>query len=54
MRAADIAKLILALAAAILFAWSLRTGADEPRWIAIALLAIAVALRWWRPRPPRG
>lgn len=47
------AKLALALLAAILFAFSMRTeDADYLRWIAIALLAAAVALRFFRPKPP--
>ena len=44
-------KLALALMAAIFFAGSMRTGQDWPRWVAIALLAAAVLLRFLRPRP---
>lgn len=43
-------KLGLGLAAAVLFAASLRTGNDTFRWVAIALLAVAVLLRFARPR----
>ncbi len=47
------AKLALALVAAILFAASMRRDdADFLRWIAIALLAVAVALRFLQKRPP--
>ena len=47
------AKLALALVAAILFAASMRMeDADYLRWIAIALLAAAVLLRFVRRRPP--
>ncbi len=47
-------KLALALAAAILFAASLRSGVDWPRYVAIALLVVAVLLRFVAPRQPRG
>ena len=48
------AKLALALIAAILFAASMRMPeADYLRWIAIALLAAAVALRFFRRPPPQ-
>jgi len=43
-------KLGLALAAAILFAASLRSGLDWPRYVAIALLVVAVLLRLLQPR----
>jgi hypothetical protein len=47
------AKLALALMAAILFAASMRReDSDYLRWIAIGLLAAAVALRFVRRRPP--
>jgi hypothetical protein len=47
------AKLALALVAAILFAGSMRIeNADYLRWIAIALLAAAVLLRFVRRPPP--
>ncbi len=45
-------KLGLALAAAILFAASLRTGLDWPRYVAIALLVVAVLLRFAQPPRP--
>ena len=43
-------KLALALSAAVLFAVSLRSGLDWPRYVAIALLVVAVALRFLQPR----
>lgn len=46
-------KLALAVMAAILFAGSLRTDEDWLRWLAIALLAAAVLLRFAGPRGPR-
>jgi hypothetical protein len=47
------AKLALALVAAIVFAFSMRMeDADYLRWIAIALLAAAVLLRFVRRPPP--
>lgn len=47
-------KLALALVAAILFAASLRSGLDWPRYVAIALLVVAVLLRFVQPpRRPR-
>ena len=46
-------KLALALMAAIFFAASMRLeNADYLRWIAIALLAGAVLLRFVKPRRP--
>ncbi len=47
------AKLGLAVMAAIFFAGSLRSGYDWPRWVAIALLAAAVLLRFLGPRRSR-
>ena len=44
------AKLGLAVAAAIFFAGALRSGLDWPRYVAIALLAAAVLLRFVAPR----
>jgi hypothetical protein len=44
-----ILKLLLALAAAVLFAASMWTGLDWLRWLAIGLLAAAVVLRFVRP-----
>jgi ABC-type bacteriocin/lantibiotic exporter with double-glycine peptidase domain len=41
-----ILKLLLALAAALLFAASMWTGIDWLRWVAIAMLAVAVLLRF--------
>ena len=45
-------KLALAVAAAVLFGLSMRTGEDWLRWLAIGLLAAAVLLRFVGPRPP--
>ena len=39
-------KLALAVAAAILFAASMRSGLDWPRYVAIALIVVAVLLRF--------
>jgi len=44
------AKLGLAVMAAIFFAGSLRSGRDWPRYVAIAMLAAAVLLRFVGPR----
>jgi hypothetical protein len=52
MRRIDIFKLMLALCAAILFVWGLRTDQTAYRWAAIACLAAAVLLRFISPRPP--
>ena len=41
-----VAKLTLALIAAMLFAFGVRGDSPPLRWAAIAFLAIAVALRW--------
>ena len=46
-------KLGLALAAAIFFAASMRSGLDWPRYVAIALLVVAVLLRFAAPNRPR-
>ena len=48
------AKLGLAVAAAIFFAGALRSGLDWPRYVAIALLAAAVLLRFVSPRRGRA
>jgi len=50
MNAITRAKLGLAVMAAVFFAGSLRSGLDWPRWVAIALLAAAVLLRFVGPR----
>ena len=50
MNAITRAKLVLAVMAAIFFAGSLRSGRDWPLWVAIALLAAAVLLRFAGPR----
>jgi hypothetical protein len=48
------AKLGLMLAAAIFFAGALRSGVEWPRYVAIALLAAALLLRFVGPRRGRG
>ena len=45
-------KLGLALGAAILFAASMRSGLEWPRYVAIALLVVALLLRF--AQPPRS
>lgn len=50
MDAVTRAKLGLAVMAAIFFAGALRSGLEWPRWVAIALLAGAVLLRFIAPR----
>lgn len=50
MNAVTRAKLGLAVMAAIFFAGSLRSGLEWPRWVAIAMLAAAVLLRFVGPR----
>ncbi len=46
MNPMTIAKLTLALIAAILFLMGIRGDSPPLRWAAIAFLAIAVLLRW--------
>ena len=46
------AKLALVVMAAIFFGGSLLTGQDWPRLVAIALLVTALALRFFKPKPP--
>jgi hypothetical protein len=50
MRSLDGAKLGLGACALVLFAWSIRTGAPEYRWAAVACLLAAFLLRFARPR----
>ncbi|HMI55971.1 MAG TPA: hypothetical protein VK494_07290 [Gemmatimonadaceae bacterium] len=49
-----IAKLGLMLAAAILLAWGIRTDDSAIRWAGIGFLFIALILRFFKPRKPRG
>ena len=44
-------KLALAVVAAVLFGLSMRVDQDWLRWLAIGLLAAAVVLRFFTPRP---
>ncbi len=53
MDAVTRAKLGLAVMAAIFFAGSLRSATDWPRYVAIALLAAAVLLRFVTTRRGR-
>lgn len=50
MRRVDAYKVGLAICAFALFAWSIRTGAPEYRWAALACLLAAFAIRFIRPR----
>jgi len=52
MRRIDTYKLALAGCAAVLLFWGIRTGSEAYRWAGIALLAVAVLLRFIRPRRP--
>jgi len=49
-----LAKLALMLIAAILFAWGIRTDDNALRWAGILFLFIALVLRFFKPRKPRG
>ena len=49
-----IAKLALMLIAAVLLAWGFRSDDSALRWAVIALLFIALILRFFKPRNPRG
>jgi len=49
-----IAKLALMLIAAILLAWGVRADDSVLRWAGIAFLFIALILRFFKPRKPRG
>ena len=49
-----IAKLSLALIAAILLGWGIRSDDSALRWAGIGFLIIAVILRFIKPRNPRG
>jgi len=49
-----LAKLALMLIAAILFAWVIRTDDNALRWAGILFLFIALVLRFFKPRKPRG
>lgn len=49
-----LAKLALMLIAAILLAWGIRTDDSALRWAGIFFLFIALVLRFFKPRKPRG
>lgn len=49
-----VAKLALMLIAAILLAWGIRTDDSAIRWAGILFLFIALILRFFKPRKPRG
>ena len=49
-----VAKLALMLIAAILLAWGIRTDDSAIRWAGILFLFIALILRFFKPREPRG
>ncbi len=48
------AKLALMLVAAILLAWGIRSDDAALRWAGILFLFIALVLRFFKPRKPRG
>lgn len=49
-----IAKLALMLIAAVLLAWGIRTDDAAIRWAGILFLIVALVLRFFKPRKPRG
>ena len=44
------AKIALAVVAAILFGWGLRTDDSTLRWAGVACLVVALALRFIQPK----
>lgn len=46
------AKLALALCGLLLFGAGIRTGSEALRWAAIACVAVAWLLRFWKTPPP--
>ena len=48
------AKLALMLVAAVLLAWGIRADDVALRWAGIGFLFVALILRFWKPRKPRG
>jgi hypothetical protein len=48
------AKLALMLVAAVLLAWGIRSDDAALRWAGIGFLFVALILRFWKPRKPRG
>jgi hypothetical protein len=49
-----IAKLALMLVAAVLLGWGIKTDDTALRWAGIGFLFIALILRFFKPRKPRG
>jgi hypothetical protein len=45
-----LAKLALAIVAAILFGWGIRTDDSTLRWAGVAFLAFALAMRFVQPK----
>jgi hypothetical protein len=54
MTPVTMAKLALMLIAAVLLAWGIRTDDSALRWAGIAFLFVALVLRFFKPRKPRG
>ena len=54
MTPVTMAKLALMLIAAVLLAWGIRTDDSALRWAGIAFLFLALILRFFKPRKPRG
>ncbi len=50
IRPLDVFKLMLGLSAVVLFFVGMKTEVEAYRWAAIVCLALAVALRWVKPR----
>lgn len=48
------AKIALMLIAAILLGWGIRADDAALRWAGIGFLFIALVLRFFKPRKPRG
>jgi len=49
-----IATLALTLISAVLLVWGIRADHSALRWAGIAFLFIALILRFFKPRKPRG
>jgi hypothetical protein len=45
-----LAKIALAIVAAILFGWGIRTDDSTLRWAGVAFLVVALALRFVQPK----
>jgi hypothetical protein len=44
------AKIALAVVAAILFGWGIRTDDSTVRWVGVGFLVVALALRFVQPK----